>query len=206
MTESYSKEHDLKLKSINSVLTQYKEILSETVAPITETIQASMSSSLQALIDKIDEIQQMYQPVIDSAVLHIDEFIPKFDSLINNLSEAITQINYDKCSEKDVEDISLSTKNIEEIKTTVKTRELSIGEWIGIVELIVTIFFGILSLMPDSQLEQLHQDNVTKNQYLKQFTEDFHDFSETLQKHLEITQTQSGDIHTLNLNSDSEVE
>ena len=142
MTESYSKEHDLKLKSINSVLTQYKEILSETVAPIAETIQASISSTLQALIDKIDEIQQMYQPVIDSAVPHIEEFIPKFDSLLLNLSDSMERIDFEECSDKDKENLQTCTTQLNEIEQTIHTpdKKFTREDLYALIQIIIAIF------------------------------------------------------------------
>ena len=206
MSELASKEYNSVLKNIQPALLQYREALSRLSTPAVELARTTIPTSLQLLIDKMNEMQQLYEPIMNFELFQINELTPKFNILLDELSVALEEIDCDECSDEEIENISLSIKSVEEIKDTVKTRKLSVGEWLIIIELIVTIFFGTLSLMPNSQLEQLHQDNVLKNQYLKQFTEDFHDFSEALQKHLETTQTLSVDTHTSNLTSDSEVE
>ena len=102
MSELAAKQHELMLKSINPALTRYNEIVSKTVMPITETIQACLPNSLQILIDKLNEVQQIYQPIINSVSLHVDEFIPKFDSLLLTLSKSLEQINLEECQIREV--------------------------------------------------------------------------------------------------------
>jgi len=193
MSELAAKQHELMLKSINSALSQFTNTLSQIITPITEIAQLSMPNSLQLYIDKLNEIHQIYQPIIDSAFLHIDEFVPKFDSLLINLSNSLKQINYEEYSEEEKKELSTVIESIEEVKTTITTHQLSISDWISIIGILLPILIGLL---PNSQLEQIHEDNKViiqqNNEEAKrdqQIIDGINLINEFLQKYNETIQT-----------------
>jgi len=158
MSELAAKQHELMLKSINPALTRYNEIVSKTVMPITETIQACLPNSLQILIDKLNEVQRIYQPIINSVSLHVDEFIPKFDSLLLTLSKSLEQINLEECSEEQKEFFTSTNTQINELNKDLaspKHKTLTWEQWLGILAFIISLIGLIKDFLPDEQIEQL---------------------------------------------------
>lgn len=158
MFESYSKQHDLILKSITSALTQYNKILSETTAPISETIQASIPNTLQALSNKLNEIQKHHQLILDSAFLHIEDFMPTYNSLIKNISHSLNSINYDECTDEEIELLTSSNVEINELKVDLnssKRKTLTLEQWLGILAFIIGLITLIKDFLPDEEVQQL---------------------------------------------------
>lgn len=152
MIESYSKQHDLILKSLSSSLLQCNELLSTMSASVSKAIQYSIPSSLQLFIDEVNKI---YQPIINSDVFHIDDLIPKFDLLLNNLSESLNKIDYEKCSDEDISILAKKKSEIQEITTSQTHKHLTWEQWIVILTFIMQIINFAKDFLPDEQVKQL---------------------------------------------------
>ena len=142
MSELASKEYNSVLKNIQPALLQYNEILSNISAPVKEMAYTYLSDNLQVFIDKLKENLQIYQPVIDSTFLNFDELIPKFDSVLLNLSKSLEQINLEKCSNEEQENIQIASVQLDKVNKTIHTpsKKFTREDVYTLIQIILAIF------------------------------------------------------------------
>lgn len=156
--EKMSKLASMQYDLIKPSLLHYSDTLYKMNATAIQMVKTSIPTNLQILIDKMNEMQRLYQPIVDFELFQINEFMPKFNILLDNLSAALGEINLEECSEEQKEFLTSTDTQINELNNTLtspKQKTLTWEQWLNIILFIISLIALIKDFLPDEQIEHL---------------------------------------------------
>lgn len=148
------------IDQINSI--DLKQIFGPCEETLLKLAQSNISLALTQWTEQMDRINQSLQPIISNITFSSAEFTNKLDNILPYLQEELIEIkelNYEDFSENEIKEFDNITNTVNQISNITKHNKLTIGDLFSILSFLSGIIFGILGLMPNQQLEQLHKDN-----------------------------------------------
>ena len=143
-------------------LIDLKQIFGPWEETLLKLTQSNISLALTQWAEQMDRIAKALEPQISHIVLSSSELSNKLDNILPYLQEELVEVkklNYENFSEDEIKEFDNIANTVTQISDITKSNKLTIGDLFSILSFLTGIIFSILGIMPNQQLEQLHQDN-----------------------------------------------
>lgn len=122
-------------------------------APLPDIQLKLVPPHISLALDKyIEQINPIIQPHISQLILQSDELTSKLNTILPHLEDELVELKELKVEDLSTEGIKEISNTFNQISETAKTNKLTIGDWVALISLILTIVFRIFPEGPSEEI------------------------------------------------------